>query len=365
LHFSLSIVASWFVKFEVRTDGSSCIWHPSKFYYIPPVSFLNPLILLQCSSYHERAFVLLKLPTVAKSKQGDVAISEDQDVSFPPNAFDSPNRNTSADDLSGGDHGDDNDSTSVRGNGSGNDGDYKGSVSNNGDSYKGSVSNNGDSYKGSVSNDGDYKGSVSNNGDRNDNLKVKDPESFGEDGRNGHNDESSDGSIPVSGELMMNKTSERLAAAATRIAESAAAASMKEPSRNASRSKSIGEEASGYLSSTGSSSESSQPLHSLPPHESTAGFTPTSSSNSPRQADDNNAAAMVVAAKPTVSVRQEIERKQAAARLGATYEAEKLAQARSAWTFRPHSSNQDQDAMGAALKKLSPLISTKVRVCFF
>jgi len=317
----------------VRTDGSSCIWHPSKFYYIPPVSFLNPLILLQCSSYHERAFVLLKLPTVAKSKQGDVAISEDQDVSFPPNAFDSPNRNTSADDLSGGDHGDDNDSTSVRGNGSGN--------------------------------DGDYKGSVSNNGDRNDNLKVKDPESFGEDGRNGHNDESSDGSIPVSGELMMNKTSERLAAAATRIAESAAAASMKEPSRNASRSKSIGEEASGYLSSTGSSSESSQPLHSLPPHESTAGFTPTSSSNSPRQADDNNAAAMVVAAKPTVSVRQEIERKQAAARLGATYEAEKLAQARSAWTFRPHSSNQDQDAMGAALKKLSPLISTKVRVCFF
>jgi hypothetical protein len=333
LHFSLSIVASWFVKFEVRTDGSSCIWHPSKFYYIPPVSFLNPLILLQCSSYHERAFVLLKLPTVAKSKQGDVAISEDQDVSFPPNAFDSPNRNTSADDLSGGDHGDDNDSTSVRGNGSGNDGDYKGSVSNNGDSIS--------------------------------NLKVKDPESFGEDGRNGHNDESSDGSIPVSGELMMNKTSERLAAAATRIAESAAAASMKEPSRNASRSKSIGEEASGYLSSTGSSSESSQPLHSLPPHESTAGFTPTSSSNSPRQADDNNAAAMVVAAKPTVSVRQEIERKQAAARLGATYEAEKLAQARSAWTFRPHSSNQDQDAMGAALKKLSPLISTKVRVCFF
>jgi len=317
----------------VRTDGSSCIWHPSKFYYIPPVSFLNPLILLQCSSYHERAFVLLKLPTVAKSKQGDVAISEDQDVSFPPNAFDSPNRNTSADDLSGGDHGDDNDSTSVRGNGSGN--------------------------------DGDYKGSVSNNGGSNGNLKVKDPESFGEDGRNGHNDESSDGSIPVSGELMMNKTSERLAAAATRIAESAAAASMKEPSRNASRSKSIGEEASGYLSSTGSSSESSQPLHSLPPHESTAGFTPTSSSNSPRQADDNNAAAMVVAAKPTVSVRQEIERKQAAARLGATYEAEKLAQARSAWTFRPHSSNQDQDAMGAALKKLSPLISTKVRVCFF
>ena len=317
----------------MRTDGSSCIWHPSKFYYIPPVSFLNPLILLQCSSYHERAFVLLKLPTVAKSKQGDVAISEDQDVSFPPNAFDSPNRNTSADDLSGGDHGDDNDSTSVRGNGSGNDGDYKGSVSNNGDSIS--------------------------------NLKVKDPESFGEDGRNGHNDESSDGSIPVSGELMMNKTSERLAAAATRIAESAAAASMKEPSRNASRSKSIGEEASGYLSSTGSSSESSQPLHSLPPHESTAGFTPTSSSNSPRQADDNNAAAMVVAAKPTVSVRQEIERKQAAARLGATYEAEKLAQARSAWTFRPHSSNQDQDAMGAALKKLSPLISTKVRVCFF
>lgn len=310
----------------MRTDGSSCIWHPSKFYYIPPVSFLNPLILLQCSSYHERAFVLLKLPTVAKSKQGDVAISEDQDVSFPPNAFDSPNRNTSADDLSGGDHGDENDSTSVRGNGSGNDGDYKGS---------------------------------------NGNLKVKDPESFGEDGRNGHNDESSDGSIPVSGELMMNKTSERLAAAATRIAESAAAASMKEPSRNASRSKSIGEEASGYLSSTGSSSESSQPLHSLPPHESTAGFTPTSSSNSPRQADDNNAAAMVVAAKPTVSVRQEIERKQAAARLGATYEAEKLAQARSAWTFRPHSSNQDQDAMGAALKKLSPLISTKVRVCFF
>jgi hypothetical protein len=333
LHFSLSIVASWFVKFEVRTDGSSCIWHPSKFYYIPPVSFLNPLILLQCSSYHERAFVLLKLPTVAKSKQGDVAISEDQDVSFPPNAFDSPNRNTSADDLSGGDHGDDNDSTSVRGNGSGN--------------------------------DGDYKGRVSNNGGSNGNLKVKDPESFGEDGRNGHNDESSDGSIPVSGELMMNKTSERLAAAATRIAESAAAASMKEPSRNASRSKSIGEEASGYLSSTGSSSESSQPLHSLPPHESTAGFTPTSSSNSPRQADDNNAAAMVVAAKPTVSVRQEIERKQAAARLGATYEAEKLAQARSAWTFRPHSSNQDQDAMGAALKKLSPLISTKVRVCFF
>ena len=317
----------------MRTDGSSCIWHPSKFYYIPPVSFLNPLILLQCSSYHERAFVLLKLPTVAKSKQGDVAISEDQDVSFPPNAFDSPNRNTSADDLSGGDHGDENDSTSVRGNGSGNDGDYKGSVSNNGDSIS--------------------------------NLKVKDPESFGEDGRNGHNDESSDGSIPVSGELMMNKTSERLAAAATRIAESAAAASMKEPSRNASRSKSIGEEASGYLSSTGSSSESSQPLHSLPPHESTAGFTPTSSSNSPRQADDNNAAAMVVAAKPTVSVRQEIERKQAAARLGATYEAEKLAQARSAWTFRPHSSNQDQDAMGAALKKLSPLISTKVRVCFF
>lgn len=317
----------------MRTDGSSCIWHPSKFYYIPPVSFLNPLILLQCSSYHERAFVLLKLPTVAKSKQGDVAISEDQDVSFPPNAFDSPNRNTSADDLSGGDHGDDNDSTSVRGNGSGN--------------------------------DGDYKGSVSNNGGSNGNLKVKDPESFGEDGRNGHNDESSDGSIPVSGELMMNKTSERLAAAATRIAESAAAASMKEPSRNASRSKSIGEEASGYLSSTGSSSESSQPLHSLPPHESTAGFTPTSSSNSPRQADDNNAAAMVVAAKPTVSVRQEIERKQAAARLGATYEAEKLAQARSAWTFRPHSSNQDQDAMGAALKKLSPLISTKVRVCFF
>ena len=317
----------------MRTDGSSCIWHPSKFYYIPPVSFLNPLILLQCSSYHERAFVLLKLPTVAKSKQGDVAISEDQDVSFPPNAFDSPNRNTSADDLSGGDHGDENDSTSVRGNGSGN--------------------------------DGDYKGSVSNNGGSNGNLKVKDPESFGEDGRNGHNDESSDGSIPVSGELMMNKTSERLAAAATRIAESAAAASMKEPSRNASRSKSIGEEASGYLSSTGSSSESSQPLHSLPPHESTAGFTPTSSSNSPRQADDNNAAAMVVAAKPTVSVRQEIERKQAAARLGATYEAEKLAQARSAWTFRPHSSNQDQDAMGAALKKLSPLISTKVRVCFF
>ena len=317
----------------MRTDGSSCIWHPSKFYYIPPVSFLNPLILLQCSSYHERAFVLLKLPTVAKSKQGDVAISEDQDVSFPPNAFDSPNRNTSADDLSGGDHGDDNDSTSVRGNGSGN--------------------------------DGDYKGRVSNSGGSNDNLKVKDPESFGEDGRNGHNDESSDGSIPVSGELMMNKTSERLAAAATRIAESAAAASMKEPSRNASRSKSIGEEASGYLSSTGSSSESSQPLHSLPPHESTAGFTPTSSSNSPRQADDNNAAAMVVAAKPTVSVRQEIERKQAAARLGATYEAEKLAQARSAWTFRPHSSNQDQDAMGAALKKLSPLISTKVRVCFF
>lgn len=317
----------------MRTDGSSCIWHPSKFYYIPPVSFLNPLILLQCSSYHERAFVLLKLPTVAKSKQGDVAISEDQDVSFPPNAFDSPNRNTSADDLSGGDHGDENDSTSVRGNGSGN--------------------------------DGDYKGSVSNSGGSNGNLKVKDPESFGEDGRNGHNDESSDGSIPVSGELMMNKTSERLAAAATRIAESAAAASMKEPSRNASRSKSIGEEASGYLSSTGSSSESSQPLHSLPPHESTAGFTPTSSSNSPRQADDNNAAAMVVAAKPTVSVRQEIERKQAAARLGATYEAEKLAQARSAWTFRPHSSNQDQDAMGAALKKLSPLISTKVRVCFF
>lgn len=270
------------------------------------------------------------MPNVTKSKQINAAASGDLDPCVPPDGFNSPSRKAGH----------------LVTDGNGID-----------DKFGASADENGGEKSGDDQSFGNN--SLRDNGENNDDSKNQNSDSLGEEGRIEHdNPNLVDGTL-MNGDLLMNKTSERLAAAATRIAESAAAAAnMKEPSRDASGSDSIGGDES--------SSESSKPTCSLPPQQSTSDFTPSSNGNLRRQPDcDNNAAAMVVAVKPTVSVRQEIERKQAAARLGATYEAEKLAQARAVWTFRPNSSHQDQDAMGAALKKLNPLISTKVRALLF
>jgi hypothetical protein len=65
-----------------------------------------------------------------------------------------------------------------------------------------------------------------------------------------------------------------------------------------------------------------------------------------------------------VAVLLEIKRKQAAARQGASYEAEQFARANATWAHRTQSSQkgEDQEGMAAALAKLGPLISTKVRL---
>ena len=300
-----------------------------------------------CPSYERPMLVFApsqKLPDVIKSKQISASASGDQDQCLPPNSYDSPTRkagDSAPDDMRGGNNNGAEDQCGAR-------------VDENG----GEESGGGQSFG--------NNGLGRDDGERNDDSKNPESDSLGEKGRIEHDNPSLVGGNLMNGDLMMNKTSERLAAAATRIAESAAAANMKELSRDASRSNSIGGGAGGYLSGDESSCRSSKPTFFLPPQQSSAGFIPTSNSNSPLQPDNNNTntntGAMVVAVKPTVSVRQEIERKQAAARLGATYEAEKLAEARAVWTFRPNSSYQDQDAMGAALKKLNPLISTKVHV---